>query len=93
MNRIATGYYDFWLVKTDASGTMQWNQILGGTDEIMAPVVALVQTSDGGYALAGTTQSLGGHFDSWLVKTDPAGTMQWNRTYGQKARTKIEQLL
>jgi hypothetical protein len=75
------GNWDFWLVKTDASGTMQWNRTYGGTDWDVA--LALVQTSDGGYALAGWTMSFGaGNRDYWLVKTDAAGNMQWNKTYG-----------
>jgi hypothetical protein len=75
------GNGDFWLVKTDALGTMQWNRTYGGTNEEHA--YALVQTTDGGYAIAGYTYSLGaGNWDFWLVKTDAAGTEQWNRTYG-----------
>jgi len=75
------GNSDFWLVKTDASGTMQWNQTYGGTDTDEAS--ALVQTTDGGYALAGETTSFGaGNNDAWLVRTDASGNMMWNRTYG-----------
>ena len=42
---------DAWLVKTDASGNMQWNKTYGGTGTDEA--LYLVQTSDGGYAIAG----------------------------------------
>ncbi|HKZ93180.1 MAG TPA: hypothetical protein VJ249_01185 [Candidatus Bathyarchaeia archaeon] len=69
------GNRDFWLVKTDSSGNMQWNRTYGGTSNDRA--YSLVQTGDGGYALAG---SLSGDF--WLVKTDLSGNAQWNRTYG-----------
>jgi hypothetical protein len=75
------GIWDYWLVKTDASGTMQWNKTYGGTNHDYA--YALVQTTDDGYALAGTTSSFGaGSSDFWLVKTDASGTMQWNQMYG-----------
>lgn len=43
----------------------------------------LVQTSDGGYALLGNTESYGGTDpDVWLVKLDGAGNLQWRQTYG-----------
>jgi hypothetical protein len=75
---------DFWLVKTDAFGNMEWNQTYGGTENEEA--YALVATSDGGYALAGSMgfyyYYTGGNLDFWLVKTDSLGNMQWNQTYG-----------
>jgi hypothetical protein len=75
------GSYDFWLVKTDANGNMQWNRTYGGPDSEQA--YSLVETSDGGYAIAGYTGSFGaGSTDSWLVKIGANGNLQWNRTYG-----------
>jgi hypothetical protein len=74
------GSGDAWLVKTDAAGTVQWNQTYGGADSDSAR--GLVQTSDGGYALAGRTGSPPADYDFWLVKTDASGTEQWNQTYG-----------
>jgi hypothetical protein len=75
------GMQDAWLVKTDGSGNMQWNQTYGGIGNDLA--AALVQTSDGGYALAGLTRSFGaGNLDAWLVKTDTDGNVQWNKAYG-----------
>jgi hypothetical protein len=63
------GEEDFWLVKTDADGTMQWNRTYGGPNS--EKLYSMVQTSDGGYALAG---------DELFVKTDAYGNMEWNRT-------------
>jgi hypothetical protein len=75
------GLRDVWLIKTDASGTAQWNQTYGGTDNDLG--YSVVKTSDGGYAIAGTTESYGVDYgDVWLIKTDAAGTVQWNQTYG-----------
>jgi hypothetical protein len=51
---------------------MMWNKTYGGTNDDGA--YALVQTNDGGYALAGDTFSFGaGNRDFWLVKTDASG--------------------
>ena len=72
---------DFWLVKVDSSGNMQWNKTYGGVD--FDPAFSVVKTVDGGYALAGYTTSFGADgTDAWLVKTDPNGNMEWNQTYG-----------
>jgi hypothetical protein len=75
------GDYDVWLIKTDASGNPQWSKAFGGLG--MEWAEGLVQTSDGGYAIAGTTQStLTGDLDAWLIKTDALGNTQWSQTYG-----------
>jgi hypothetical protein len=75
------GATDFWLVKTDSSGTVEWSKTYGG--EYADFSQSLVETTDGGYALAGYTDSFGaGNSDCWLVKTDASGNMEWNRTYG-----------
>jgi hypothetical protein len=71
-----------WLVKTDSAGNKQWNKTYGGASYDEAR--SLVQTGDGGYALAGDTNSFGGGYDFWLVKTDSDGLSQWNKTYGGK---------
>ena len=84
-NSSGAGSYDFWLVKTNSSGTMQWNQTYGGSDDDEA--FSVIQTNDTGYALAGTTTSYGaGETDAWLVKTDSSGNMQWSQTYGGRAQ-------
>lgn len=75
------GDEDFWLIKTDAYGSMTWNKTYGGIGD--DAVWSVVQTADGGYILAGYTTSFGaGGRDFWLVKTDPVGNMEWNKTYG-----------
>jgi len=64
------------VVKTDKYGNMEWNQKYG---EGVAR--ALVESSDGGYTLAG---------DNRLVKTDAYGNMEWNRKIGGSIRSLVE---
>lgn len=72
-------YGDAWLVKTDSVGNMQWNNTFGGSARDLAESV--VQTSDGGYAIAGWTESYSTDGSLYLVKTDEGGKMQWQETY------------
>ena len=75
------GSSDFWLIKTDSDGNMEWNKTYGGAD--FDVLFSLILTSDGGFALAGLTGSFGvGNVDFWLVKTNSFGTLEWNQTYG-----------
>jgi predicted secreted protein len=75
------GSSDFWLVKLDSYGNVEWNQTYGGSGVEFAN--SLVETVDGGYALAGSTSALvAGNADVWFVKVDSFGNMEWNKTYG-----------
>lgn len=68
------GGSDFWLVKTDSLGNMQWNKTYGGANDDLA--YSVIQTSDGGYAIAGCTYSFGaGSSDFWLVKLASSGRL------------------
>ena len=86
------GIYDYWIVKTDAIGDIQWQNTIGGSgDDIL---YSIQQTSDGGYIFGGrsnsdisgdkTENSIGSGFthDYWIVKTDATGNIQWQNTIG-----------
>ena len=65
------------------AGTFSENRIQTNGDASMDAAWAVIEASDGGYALAGHTQSFGaGDGDFWLVKTDEDGNVEWNQTYG-----------
>jgi hypothetical protein len=72
---------DVYLVKTDAQGAAVWSRTLGGNGDAVGR--AVLQTADGGYAIAGDTDSAGaGGRDVYLVKTDAAGILEWEKTFG-----------
>ncbi len=72
---------DVFLIKTDANGNIIWAKTYGGTGDDQDNSVQ--QTSDGGYIVAGGTDSFGaGTDDIFLIKTDANGNIQWAKTYG-----------
>lgn len=80
---LGAGGYDYWVVKLDASGTVTWQKTYGGSSDDIPN--AMQQTADGGYIVAGRTQSFGaGGFDFWVVKLTSSGTVTWQKTYGGK---------
>ena len=73
------GLSDFWLVKASADGEQEWQRSFGGVPRDAAH--ALIQTGDGGFALAGWSESFSGVDRLWVVKTGPTGGLQWSSAY------------
>jgi hypothetical protein len=81
------GWDDFWVVKLDATGLLQWQSTYGGSNVDRAHSIA--PAMDGGYIVAGYTVSSDGDVtdhhgnqDYWVVKLDAVGILQWQRTLG-----------
>lgn len=81
------GSSDIWVVKTDASGAIEWERSLGGN--LSEYGSAVEQTADAGYLIGGSTQSINGDAqgnnggqDVWLLKLDASGTLIWQQTFG-----------
>ncbi len=81
------GKADMWVVKLSSTGTLQWQKALGGTEDEIA--YSIVQTTDGGYAVAGYSNSNDGNvsgnhggYDWWVVKLSSTGTLQWQKSLG-----------
>jgi hypothetical protein len=78
---------DAWIIKTNSNGDSVWGRGYGGPSN--EDFRSVVQTSDGGYLLLGSTRSYGaGDEDLWLVRVDSDGDSLWSRTYGTSWREK-----
>lgn len=85
------GSYDYWVVKLDSSGSVEWDNTAGGKDNDW--LHAIQQTTDGGYILGGESSSKAtgdksekqiGEYDYWVVKLNSAGSIEWENTIGGK---------
>ncbi|MDD5151853.1 MAG: T9SS type A sorting domain-containing protein [Flavobacterium sp.] len=83
------GNMDYWIVKLDKNGTVQWQKTYGG--EYADLLRSMEQTKDGGYILGGYSNSSQsgektddntGIGDYWIVKIDDIGNIEWQKTYG-----------
>ncbi len=76
------GWHDFWLIKTDSLGNLQWHKTFGEGGHDIAQSVFETQP-DTGYILTGNTWSSDtSSYDLWFIKTDTDGNEIWNKTYG-----------
>jgi hypothetical protein len=79
--------YDYWVIKIDNSGNIEWEKKYGGSDD--EQVGNIIQTIDGGYIVTGSSRSNDrdisinhGSYDFWVVKLDSSGIIQWEKSYG-----------
>ncbi len=81
------GSYDYWLVKMDAAGVVQWKKAYGGTASDKG--YAVIQLSTGGYVVVGNAASNDGDVtgnhgssDYWIVRLNASGTILWQKSLG-----------
>lgn len=82
------GYGDFWILKLSEDGELEWQKTLGGSESEWAR--SAQQTSDGGYIIAGNSNSVDGDVSSnifpenaWVVKLNQFGEMVWEKSFGE----------
>lgn len=83
------GNMDYWIVKLDKTGEVQWQKTYGG--EYADLLRSMEQTKDGGYILGGysnssisgdRTDAIHGIGDFWILKVSSIGDIEWQRAYG-----------
>jgi len=75
------GNLDFWVLKLTSIGAIDWEKAYGRSGDDWAN--SAQQTSDGGFIVAGTSDSFGaGLSDFWLLKLSSSGNIEWQKTYG-----------
>ncbi len=78
---------DFWAIKLDASGNLQWSKFYGGS--FTEEPKDVVETTDGNFIIAGATDSNDidiknsqGSYDFWVIKITSTGSLVWEKSYG-----------
>ena len=76
------GNSDFWVVKTNGSGEMEWGKAYGNRGE--DHLCFLAQTSDNGFILGGASTttdsiSIAENWSYWIIKTDESGLIEWHK--------------
>ncbi|MEI6091365.1 MAG: choice-of-anchor D domain-containing protein [bacterium] len=81
------GIEDAWIVKLDQMGAIEWQKSIGGSQYDWARSVE--QTNDGGFIIAGSTNSADGDIkenkgkeDAWIIKLNQFGSIEWQKTMG-----------
>ena len=81
------GESDYWIVKLTSTGELDWQKSLGGSD--LDESYSIEQTNDGGYIIAGCSESNDGdvsgnhgEYDYWIVKLTSTGDIDWQKSLG-----------
>ena len=86
------GEGDYWVVKLDKNGIVQWEKNFGGTEDDHIRTMALTET---GYIIGGESRSdtsgnktakLEEGTDLWLLSLDQDGNEEWQKSYNFKNR-------
>ena len=78
---IYSGKQDIWIIKLGENGNKEWEKTFDGDENDVA--YSIIQTKDGGYAIAASTGiKLWGEVNCWVIKLDAKGNMEWDNNFG-----------
>ncbi|RMG71360.1 MAG: caspase family protein [Bacteroidetes bacterium] len=76
-----SGARNAWVFALNRHGEQMWSHTYGGDQADEAR--AIIQTRDGGFAVAGYSYSFArGESDLWMLRLDAVGQARWEKTYG-----------
>jgi hypothetical protein len=75
-----------WVVRLDGEGDVVWQKIISG----YGWMGDIEQTVDGGFVLAGLTESFGRNGEGCIVKMDGAGNFAWQKTLGSSGFDRLD---
>ncbi len=90
------GHWDFWILKLDAAGEIQWQKSIGGSSA-EAPY-SVIESLEGGYFISGysysnisgdKTEDSRGFGDYWIIKINDVGIIEWQNTIGGSGHERI----
>jgi len=85
-------FTDFWVLKLSSDGNIEWQKTYG--ESLRERAYCIQQTLDGGYIVAGTTESFGaGSLDIWILKIAFDGNIEWQKTYGESYGESLSSIL
>ena len=83
----AKGLRDYWIVKINSIGELEWGKSFGGS--LNEEAHSIIQTSDDGYIVAGQCESVDGDitnaigdYDYWIIKLNAIGELEWEKSFG-----------
>jgi hypothetical protein len=79
----ASSGFDLWVLKLSSAGTVKLQRAIGGAVNEGAGFI--IETGDGGFFVATDTSSFSeGINDSWFLKFDSSGAVEWQKSIGSK---------
>lgn len=94
------GLFDYWIIKTNSTGIIQWQKNFGGSNQDRRPKI--IETTDAGFLIAGDsdsnisgnkTENTHGFNDYWIIKLDYNGTIEWQNTIGANYSDIIDSII
>ncbi|MFX0093250.1 MAG: hypothetical protein ACFFBD_15955 [Candidatus Hodarchaeota archaeon] len=91
------GDYDYYVLKLDSSGNIEWHQMYGGNSREWG--FSIQQTAEGGYVACGFSESNDisgctrhGEWDSYVIKLNGDGEIEWQKMVGGSSKDLFYQI-